>query len=271
MTTTEPRLTDVARQFVVLFGAIFQVYASYISGGDVGSTAQETRSLILPAGYAFAIWGPIFLLCGIYAVYQALPAQREHAVFRAMGWWSAGAFLANGAWIYAYTAEAFILAQIIITIGFACAAVAYLRFATTASTARSTTVEQYIVAPAAGLLAGWLTAACLVGLSNTLVSLGLDRTGSGAELGGGALVLLGGGIAFFGVVLAKTGPSAAWIAFGAAVIWALVAIVVAQRTESLVTSAAAVVSALLVLAALVGPWSTARSTHTRGPIIRGAG
>src|SRR5687768_10630671 len=84
-----PQLGDIARQFAVVFAAIFQVYGSYSVGRSVGVIAQENRSLILPASYAFSIWGPIFILCGLYALYQALPAQRENSTFRAIGLWTA--------------------------------------------------------------------------------------------------------------------------------------------------------------------------------------
>src|SRR5215212_4248983 len=134
-----PRLSDIARQLANLFAAIFQIYASYAVGSSIGVIAQENRTLILPATYAFAIWGPIFILCGAYALYQALPAQRENSVFRAIGWWTIGAFLSNGAWSYAYTNRQFILAQAIIFAGSVFSGVAYLRFARAVPAARATT------------------------------------------------------------------------------------------------------------------------------------
>jgi hypothetical protein len=250
----EPRLGDIARQFAVVFAAIFQVYASYVGGASVGTIAQENRSLILPAGYAFSIWGAIFLLCGLYAIYQALPAQRENPTFRAIGWWTAGAFAANGAWIYAYTSRQFILAQAIIFAGFVFAGGAYLRFTRPNGSASVATIQRWVVGPALGLLFGWLTAANIVGLAGTLVAQGFAATGQGAEIGGGALLLLGGAVGFFVILVSKRGPEAAWIAYGAAVLWALAAIIVEQRSASTVTTGVAAVCAVLVLAAMIGPW-----------------
>jgi hypothetical protein len=117
------------------------------------------------------------------------------------------------------------------------------------------TPDNWIVGPTLGLLFGWITAATIVGLASTLVSIGFASTGQGAELGGAALLLGGGAIAFFAILAAKRGPSSAWIAYAAAALWAFVAIVVEQRSASVVTTAAAVVGALLVLLALLGPWS----------------
>jgi len=251
----QPRLSDIARQFANIFAFIFQIYASYVVGSSVGTIAQEFRSLVFPATYAFSIWGPIFILCGVYAIYQALPAQRENPIFRAIGWWTAGAFIANGAWSYAYTNRQFILAQVIILAGFLCAAGAYIRFARVASPSRATRIDTQLVGPALGLLFGWITAANVVGLASTLIAQGLNADGQGAEVGASALLLFGGAVAFFVILLSKQGPASAWIAYGAAVLWALVAVIVEQRNDSVLTSATAVVCGLLVLLAMFGPWA----------------
>lgn len=235
MPMEQPRLPDIARQFANVFAAIFQIYASYVVGSSVGTIAQEFRSTIIPATYAFAIWGPIFILCATYALYQALPAQREHPVFRAIGWWTAGAFLANGAWSYAYTNRQFILAQAIIVAGFVFAGGAYFRFTREAPEIPDGRIDNWIVGPALGLLFGWIIAANVAGLDGTLIAQGLAPIGQGAEIGGAALLLLGGGVAFLVILASRAGPHGAWIAFGAAVIWALVAVTVEQRTASTLT------------------------------------
>lgn len=245
---------DVLRQIAVLFAAIFQVYASYGGGSSVGTIAQENRSLILPSGYAFSIWGPIFILCGIYAIYQALPAMREDSAFRAMGWWAAAAFLANGLWIYAYSDRQFILAQGIIIAGFVCAVGAYIALVRARSSTVPANVVRWIVAPAFGLLAGWLTAASIVGLAGTLVSQGFAATGQGAEVGGSALLLACAGIASALIWQPRDGISSAWIAYGAAIIWALVAIIVEQRSISTLVTAAAIVGIVVTALALVAAW-----------------
>ena len=251
-----PRLSDVARQFANVFAAIFQIYASYTAGSSVGAIAQEYRSSILPATYAFAIWGPIFILCGVYALYQALPAQRENPVFRAIGWWTAGAFLANGAWSYAYTNRQFILAQAIIFAGFVFAAGSYLRFARLVPAGRTTSIDNWLIGPALGLLSGWLTAANVVGLAGTLIAKGFAASGQGAEIRDAALLLLGGAMAYFVIVASRQGPYGAWVSFGAAVLWALLAVFIEQWFTSTITAATEVVNAGLVLLAAFRPWRT---------------
>ena len=251
-----PRLSDVARQFANVFAAIFQIYASYTVGSSVGAIAQDYRSSILPATYAFAIWGPIFILCSSYALYQALPAQRENPVFRAIGWWTVGAFLANGAWSYAYTSRQFILAQAIIFAGLIFAGGSYLLFGRVAPAARTTHIDNWLIGPTLGLLFGWLTAATVVGLAGTLVAQGFGATGQAAEIRDAALLLLGGAVAFFVMIASRKEPSGAWVSFSAAVLWALVAVVVEQRSASTIITTVALVSAVLMLLGALGPWGT---------------
>lgn len=260
---TDSRVNDLLRQFAVVLTAISQVYFSYSIGREVGGIAQENRSLILPASYAFSIWGAIFLLCLLYAVYQALPANRESPIFRAVGWWSAGAFLCNTVWNQIFISRQFVLSQVIIFCGMLFAGMAFFRYVQTARPERLTSVENWIVGPAFGLLFGWLTAANVVGLASVLVANGFAPTGQGAETGGAALLLFGSAIAFFVIVLARSGPSSAWVAYGATVIWALVAVFLEQSSASMLVGLTAVVGMVLVVAALVGPWS--RTPRTRLP------
>lgn len=251
-----PRMNDVARQFANVFAAIFQIYASYTVGSSVGAIAQEYRSAILPATYAFAIWGPIFILCGVYALYQVLPAQRENPVFRAIGWWTVGAFLTNGAWSYAFTNRQFILAQGIIFAGFVCAGGAYFRFGRVVPAVRATNIDNWLIGPTLGLLFGWLTAANVVGLAGTLIASGFPARGLGAEIRDATLLLVGGAVACFVIFASRRGPYGAWVSFCVAVLWALVAVVVEQRSISTITTTTAAIIAIVVLIAAVGPWGT---------------
>jgi hypothetical protein len=252
----QPRINDITRQLANVFAAIFQIYASYTVGSSVGAIAQEYRSPILPATYAFAIWGPIFILCGVYALYQALPAQRENPVFRAIGWWTVGAFLTNGAWSYGYTSRKFLLAQAIIFAGFVFAGVSYLRFARVVPSARAITIDNWLIGPTLGLHFGWLTAASIVGLAGTLIASGFAASGQDAEIRDAALLLIGGAVAFLVILASRQGPRGAWVSYSAAVLWALVAVMIEQRSTSTITTAAAAVTAVTVLLAAFGPWET---------------
>jgi hypothetical protein len=123
--------------------------------------------------------------------------------------------------------------------------------------ARATQIDNWLIGPTLGLLFGWLTAASIVGLAGTLIAQGFAATGQSAEIRDAALLLLGGAVAFFVIRASRKGPYGAWVSYSAAVLWAVVAVIVEQRSTSVITTAVAVVAAVLVLVAAFGPWGTA--------------
>lgn len=236
---------DLARQAANVFGALFQIGAPILTSEAVGRVSAENSTLVVPADYAFAIWGPIFLLCLAYAAYQALTANRESPLLRRVGWFSAGAFFSNGLWEILFPARQFLLAQVVIVVIFACAAVAYLRIARSERGVLSA-AERWLVALPFGLLFGWITAATLVSFATTFVALGLLEGGIGEAVLGAALLLMGGLVASAVLLVGKAAPPQGYLAYTAAVLWALVAVVINHYDASILTTGAALVAAVPV-------------------------
>lgn len=96
--------TDRLRQFFVLFSVVALIVMNYLSntgmfGGQTnGDVSGRYHTLITPAGYAFSIWGLIFLGLLAFAIYQALPAQRINLRFRAIGGWVVLNAFCNAIW-----------------------------------------------------------------------------------------------------------------------------------------------------------------------------
>lgn len=95
---------DKIRQFAVLFSIITMIVMNYLSNAGVfgGKTNAEIsdkyHTLITPAGYAFSIWGLIFLGLLAFGVYQGLGSQRTNTRFRTIGWWVVLNVLCNAIW-----------------------------------------------------------------------------------------------------------------------------------------------------------------------------
>ncbi len=253
---------DVARQAAVVFGAVFQTIGSGLApaGTNVGELSDANRTLVVPAGYAFAIWGPIFLLCLAYAVYQALPAQRTDPLLRTIGWWTAGAFIGNGLWEVAFPREQYVVAQVLIVAILAFLLVAQAGIVRAARAEAFGRARTWLVAVPVALTLGWLTAATLVGFATTLVGTGVwERTGTVEAAVGAALLLVGAVLAVAVLRGSRGAPVAALVAYGFAVLWALVAVIVNQADDSALTTGAAAVAAVVVAAALAAGRARPRS------------
>lgn len=255
---------DGVRQGANVVGAVLLVAVAVLTGNDVADIANRNRSLILPAGWAFAIWGPIFALAVAYAVYQALPVRQNDPLLRRIGWWTAAALLGSALWEALFPARWFVPAQLAIAAVFVVLAVAFLRFVDDVRPDGATTAERWLIAPLLGLFFGWITAATLVGLAATLVALGFDGDSLGAAIGGGGLLLLGVGIATTMVLVGMRGPTLLWAGYGAAVLWALAGVAANQADDSLLTTIAAVAAVAVLGWVLLKGLPRGRSEPTSG-------
>ena len=98
---------------VAFIATIFMNYLSNtgkMNNTTIGEVSDGLRSLFTPAGYAFAIWGLIYLLLLGYILYQGrslFVKVRDDAFILKIGWWFIISCIANSlwivSWIYEYT------------------------------------------------------------------------------------------------------------------------------------------------------------------------
>lgn len=105
--------SDRVRQFVTIAATVFMIICNLVigagalfsgEGGAISSANQDGsavagRSFIEPAEYGLSIWSIIYFGLIVYTVYQALPAQRENAIARRIGWLYIVNAVANGIWM----------------------------------------------------------------------------------------------------------------------------------------------------------------------------
>ena len=114
--------TDKVRQFFVLFSIITMIVMNYLSnagmfGGQTnGEISDKYHTLITPAGYAFSIWGLIFLGLLAFGIYQGLGSQRTNPRFRAIGWWVVLNTLCNAIWSPLFNNERIGVALLVILV-----------------------------------------------------------------------------------------------------------------------------------------------------------
>src|SRR5918997_267193 len=196
---------DVSRQAANVVGAVFQVAVPVVTGPAVGRVSGENPTLVVPGDYAFVIWTPIFVLAFIYAVSQALASNRENPLLRRIGWFSALAYFSNGIWEIVFPAREFVLSQVVFVGIIAGAVAAFVLVQRGAGSGGR--FDRWLVAPAFGLLAGWVTAAFFVGFVTVLVAMGVLGGGVGQALLGAFMLLIGGAIACAVIRVGRNGPA----------------------------------------------------------------
>lgn len=63
------------------------------------------QTLVTPSGWAFSIWGLIFIWEGVFAVFSFLPKFRESEVFSAIAFWWVGVCVTQVGWSIAFAQE----------------------------------------------------------------------------------------------------------------------------------------------------------------------
>lgn len=230
--------------------AIPWLLAQAVFGG--GEELVERRVTFLPAGWAFAIWTPIYLGFLAFAVFQAIPSQRENPrLAKARPWVLASAAL-NAAWLLSVWAERYALTVPIIALML----VVSLRVheALEIRTSSVSGVERWIRA-GFSLYAGWLTVATVANVSSVLARYGWEGFGWSNTLWGALMVVVATAIG----LLARHALHDR--IYGAVFIWAFIAIAVRQWEHALVAVTALLCAALFCASLFVRLPSRARRRH----------
>ncbi|HWQ86302.1 hypothetical protein [Brevundimonas sp.] len=164
-----PTPAQMTRRLIVLAAAVFAIV---VGQGQMalgwGQTAAEfsadSDATLKVAGYAFAIWGVIYLGLLVYAVRQVLPQTGESLLIHRFGWPSALALAGIGLWIIAAALDGEIATIVLI---FGSLAVLLIPLLQNAGAIRALPVrerDRWMVVWPLALLAGWLTVAAPLNL-----------------------------------------------------------------------------------------------------------
>ncbi|WP_188814722.1 tryptophan-rich sensory protein [Hymenobacter cavernae] len=228
-----------------VFGNIVLTYWSRIqpfNGQSMGYVSGKYPSLLTPAGYAFSIWGIIFLALGIYAVWQLLPAQRTNPLPDAVAKPLILANIATAAWVVVFAYEYIAWCAVIMLIILGALILTYGR------------ARRLIAAGAAprwtslpfALYLGWISVASTVNVTIGLRALGWETpTNVTVVLTLGLLAV----VTALGLWISRA-FSDATVAF--VITWALVAVWVARRGAYPELADAALVGAAVAFVGGIG-------------------
>ena len=204
---------------------------------DFGMTAQEFSSqgdqTLRAAGYAFSIWGLIYLGMAAYAIYQ-LTLAPESPTLRAVAWPSVVAISGCGAWLLASGFNQQWLSVAIILVSAAAMISGLMRARAQTPAFR----DKLLIVWPLSLLAGWLTIASAINILTVLTAQGII----GPDLTWAAI-----GVVTVLVVGGLVGWRLRSPAYLAPVAWGLVAVYVAEQADKPVAAWLAAAAALALV------------------------
>jgi hypothetical protein len=189
-----------------------------INGLNTGEISDRFQVYFVPAGYVFSIWGLIYVGLIAFAIFQALPSQRENPRLRATGWWISLGGLANSAWIFLWHYEQFPLTLIAMLVLLATLIVTYLRLGI-GRTAVSP-AETWAVRVPFSIYLGWITVATVANVTSLLDYLKWDGFGIAPEIW---MAIMLAAVLTIAALMNFTRRDAAYTAV---ILWALVGIAV---------------------------------------------
>lgn len=193
---------DTTRQIVNVVAVVVTIFLNILANAlpfnnqNTGDISDSFPVLFTPAGYVFAIWGLIYIGLIAFAVYQALPSQRENPRLRAVGYVFAWGCLANIAWLFGWhylnQSSWFFLTEIFMLLLLASLIMSYLRL--DIGRAKTSTAEYWTVSVPFSIYLGWISVATIANTSILLYSWGLSGLSADVQAWLTAIMLMIGGI-----------------------------------------------------------------------------
>lgn len=209
------------------------------NGVNIGQIANTTfrNVLFLPANYAFAIWGLIYLGLICFGVYHLLPAQQQNYRLSRGGYLITLASVAQIAWVLLFQYRFFaasVLAMFVI-LGSLIALYQQLKI----GKERVGNKENWLVYTPISIYLGWISVATILNVASALYAWGWNGGGIAPEVWTIFMLLVA---AFLGVFVTFQRKD---IAFNLVFVWAFLAIAIRHAAVVPVAVTAACLAVVL--------------------------
>jgi TspO/MBR family len=239
---------DTLRQILIVVAVAATIVVnglastSLINGRQTGAISDMFPVLFTPAGYVFSIWGLIYLGLIAYAVFQALPAQRENPRLRSIGNLFLVASLANIVWIFLWQYLQFPLTIVAMLILLGALIGIYLRLDIGRS--QPPRAERWLVNLTFSIYLGWITVATIANATILLSYLNWNGFGISEQVW---LVIMLAAALVIAALIAFTRRDVAYLLVLA---WAFAGIATKHAAIPAVTTAAWLAAAIVLILAV---------------------
>ena len=222
----QPRVTFIA----ILISIVINIWSNFfpLNGVSVAtlSNTQFAPVEIIPANYAFAIWGLVYLSLIAFGFHQFKPSQRYNSRLQKSRYLLVIACIAQCAWIYLFLARLFPL-SVVAMLGILLPLIGMYKVLNIGQQAGSFEERWFIHIPISIYLA-WISVATIVNIAIMLYSSNWNGWGISPAGWTFILMLIAAGIAALITIKHRD------TAYPLVTIWALVAIAIRQISIPLV-------------------------------------
>jgi hypothetical protein len=238
-------LVQVLVVLAVLATIVINVLANALplNGQNTGEISDRFQVYFVPAGYVFSIWGVIYLGLILYAIYQALPAQRTNPRLASTDILFILSCLANIIWLFLWHYNQFPLTLVAMISLLLLLTAIYLRLGI--GEVEVPASEKWLVHLPFSIYLGWVTVATIANVTSVLDFLNWSGWGISEELW--AMIMLAAATIIAALVAFTRGDAA----FLLVLIWAFVGIAVKQAATPSVAMAAWIASSVTVVLLVV--------------------
>jgi hypothetical protein len=248
---------DVVRQVVVIVAVLLTIAVNglagsteLIGGQNTAAVSNNIPALFTPAGYVFSIWGVIYLGLIAYAIFQALPAQRENPRLRRIGYLFVLSCAANMAWLLLWQYEILPVTIVLMLALLGSLIAISLRLGTGRTAAPL--AERLTVRLPFSVYLGWISVATIANAAAVLYRAGWASGGLGLSGQAWTVVMLGAAVVIAALMSYFRGD----VAYLAVLVWAFVGIARNSLPQfagaTLVTTASWVAAGLVAVLAVAG-------------------
>ena len=243
---------NIVRQIFVVLAVIATIVvnglanALPLNGQNTGEISDRFQVYFVPAGYVFSIWGLIYIGLILFAIYQALPSQRENPRLGRIGYLFALSCLANIVWLFLWHYEYFVLTLVAMLSLLGLLIAIYLRLGI--GRVKVPACERWLVHLPFSVYLGWVSVATIANVTDVLDYLKWSGWGVPPQWWAVIMLVVGVGLAF---AMGLTRGDAAYMLV---VIWAFAGIAIKQSATPLVSTTAwisAGLTAVLLVVSLI--------------------
>jgi hypothetical protein len=201
----------VAVTYIAMVVMNFLANGLPINNRGTGEISDAYPNLFAPAGPAFSIWGLIYLLLGIYVIYQFVKKdERTEEVIQKINPFFIATSLANISWIFAWHYDYIGISVCIMAV----LLILLIKIADIVRLGNFTTLEKVSIWAPFSIYFGWITVASIANITVFLVSIGWNGFGLADFVWTSIILLIG---ALIGILRMNKDKN---IAYGLVLVWA---------------------------------------------------